>query len=146
MDLSTIFSSVPHSQSTFSPHKVETLPPLGIICSMVYPDADADGLPDGPNMLVIVESQQATGAQLAQLNDLPGVRMIPAHRINDSVDTLTGAQKTRIKDRLLEFDVPLTTIQSFVTVGDIFREVEKHINPNAGGLFKYVLDRASEFE
>jgi len=35
--------------------KVETLPPLAIVCSMVYPDAGANGLPDGPRALVIVD-------------------------------------------------------------------------------------------
>lgn len=57
---------------------VDTLPNMGIVCSMIYPDADENGVPDGATVLVAVQSDQITGAEIEQMMaSLDGVTLIP---------------------------------------------------------------------
>lgn len=116
---------------------------LGVPCSMIYPDADADGLPDGPHVLVFVK---ADGVDTDALNALDGVYMFPPHPFDMPMSEVSQA----VKDEVLGLCVannwmpaePLFTAQTY---GDCLKLLAAHFQSGFVGFGVYEVERAAEF-
>lgn len=114
------------------------------VCSMFYPDADADGLPDGPHVLVLVEGDSVT---IEALDSLEGVYMFPPHPFDTPLDQVPQA----IKDEVVALCVqenwmptePLFTVAQ--TYGDCLKLMAKHFQSGFVSFGKYEVERAAEF-
>jgi|GEM_PF-3697158 len=126
---------------------VDTLPPAQtvaerIICSMHYPDADANGLPDKNRVLVIVEGP-ITIEGLAQL---PGVKMLPAYRFRKPIGEIPAAVRHAIKTQLQAEGIPLSALSGIRVYGDFLRAVARYFNTSHSGFGRHIeINREAEF-
>ena len=95
-----------------------------ITCNMYYPDADANGIPDKPYVLVIVKGPVG----IEQLKNLAGVKMIPAYGFNTPVSEIPSAVKTAIKDEMVSKGVPLSAFADVVVYGDFLKRLAKYFS------------------
>ena len=124
---------------------IDSQPDLGIIASMIYPDADANGLPDKPLVLILVESQQVPGAVLEQLRNLAGVTLIPSARPDKPIATLPPSAKSDLDGLAAAHGIPQSAINNAATLGEALTNIEKYIAPNSNGVARYLAARPAEF-
>lgn len=124
---------------------------LNVILSMHYPDADADGLPDKPRVLVL--AWQPTGAtttngqNIEDLSALSGVYMLPAYRFQKPISEIPQAVKDEVKTRLQNNGIPLSALSGIEVYGDFLRKVAKYFSVSHQGFGRHVeVDSDLEFE
>ncbi len=112
-------------------------------CSMVYPDADANGLPDGPHVLIFVESDSPT---IEDLDTLDGVYMFPPH----AFDTPLADVPQSTKDEVLglcasEGWMPTAPLFTAQTYGDCLKLLASHFQAGFTSFGRYEVEKAAEF-
>ena len=111
--------------------------------SMFYPDADANGLPDGPHVLIFIESESPA---IEQLDTLDGVYMFPPHSFNAPMADVSQA----VKDEVLTLCsvnnwMPVDPLFTAETYGDCLRLLAKSFQIGFVSFGKYEVERAAEF-
>lgn len=124
---------------------VDTQADMGITLSMIYPDADANGLPDKPVVLVLAESHQVPGPVLEQLGNLDGVDLVPPQRPNKRINTLPAAARADLEALVSRHKIPQAVVTGATTIGDALAAIEKHLAPSSNGVARYLVQRAAEF-
>jgi len=121
---------------------VDTLPNMGIICSMHYPDTDADGLPDKPRVLVIVEGPPA----IENLNNLAGVKMLPAYRFSKPISEIPQNVIDTVKSAIVNEGIPLSALSGIVVYGDFLKKIARYFNASHAGFGRYETVNDLDFE
>lgn len=124
---------------------LDTQPDMGITLSMIYPDANADGLPDKPLVLVMAESDRVGGGVLESLKNLAGVTLIPGARHDKHIATLPPSAKADIDGLASAFKIPASVVTGSTTMSDLIGGIEKYICPNSNGVAHYLATRPAEF-
>lgn len=124
---------------------IDTQPDMGIICSMVYGDADANGLPDKAEVLVLVESNQVSGHVLEKLGNIQGVTLIPGQRPEKAIKGMPPSVRADIDGLVSAHKIPQSVVTGATSFGDMLRAMEKYISPNANGVTTYIAKRPTEF-
>lgn len=105
----------------------------GVTCSMHYADADANGLPDKPRVLVMVEGP----AVIETFANLAGVRMLPNVSFNTPADSIPQAIIDEVVAGLVAEGVPSNALNVPVKYGDILRDVARYLSPSHAGFGLY---------
>lgn len=124
---------------------VDTQPNMGIILSMTYPDADANGIPDKPVVLVLVESNQVAGPVLEQLKNVDGVTLIPGQRPDKRMSTIAPSVRNDIDGLVALHKLPQSVVTGATTYGDFLGSISRYVSPNAVGVQRYIALRPAEF-
>ncbi len=124
---------------------IDTQPDMGITCSMIYPDADVNGLPDKPMVLILVESQQVHGPVLEQLKNLDGVTLIPGQRPDKKMNSLPPSVANDIDGVVSSFGIPRSVVTGATAYSDFLGGIAKYVSPNSTGLSQYIQRRPLEF-
>lgn len=124
---------------------IDTQPDMGIICSMIYPDADSNGLPDKPMVLILVESQQVDGHALEQLKNLNGVTLVPGIRPDKRMASIPPSVSSDIDGLVNAFGIPKSVVTGANNYSDFLGGISKYISPNNSGLASYIQKRPLEF-
>lgn len=92
-------------------------------CSMFYPDADVDGIPDGTHVLILVKGANPTIEDLAAL---PEVKMLPKYRFSKPVSEIPTGVKQVIKDYVVARGIAPSSVFDGVEVyGDFLKKLVK---------------------
>lgn len=110
-----------------------------ISLSMQYPDHDADGLPDGPWVLILARCPDSFDID-NELRSLTGVRQLPIKRI----DAPLAQNEKRAIERLLR-DEGLSPDAVGLTVLDTVDAVIRTFRPAHKGLGRSIIDAAQDF-
>lgn len=114
-----------------------------VICSMHYPDADENGLPDKDKVLVIVQG----GPEIENLNNLQGVRMLPAYRFQKPVSEIPQNVRNAIISAVENEGIPRSALAGIEVYGDFLKKVARYFNVNHQGFGRHIeLDVEAEFE
>ncbi len=124
---------------------LDTQPDMGIIPSMIYGDADGNGLPDKPVAMVIVESGQVEGHMLETLKNVEGVTLIPGQRPDKTMAKLPPSVAGDIDGLASQFGIPRSVITGATTYDQFLIGLAKHINQNTTALDRYISKRPLEF-
>lgn len=126
-------------------------PPFEVVCSMHYPDADVNGVPDKPEVLVLV--WQPTGAvdslgrNIEFLDTLAGVYMIPAYRLSKPVSEIPQPVKNDILNKLQAKGIPKSTFNDVVVYRDFLKKIAKYFKVGHIGFGNHIeIDADLEFE
>ena len=104
-------------------------------CSMLYPDADQDGKPDGAHVLVLVKGDSLT---VESLKDLSGVKMLPAYRLTKPVSEIPANAKQAIRAYVVDNNIaPVEIFDGVVVYGDFLKRLAKHFQVDFNGFGKY---------
>ena len=112
---------------------VDTLPAQGITCSMYYPDADQNGLPDKNFLIVLMRSDQLTGAELETIGAAAGALVIDAQTYNKQLSSLNNGQQNKYKNLITNQGAPISIWDNSVTFGDLLVNYIKYLNPSFQG-------------
>ena len=123
---------------------IDTQPDMGIIVSLIT-DNGADGLPDGPLILALVESNRVAGAALEVLGNLEGVDLIPPQRPDKKISSLPASARANLDDLVARNKIPASAVTGSDTLGDVLRAIEAHIFPASNGVARYLAARPAEF-
>lgn len=104
------------------------------VLSMHYPDAKADGTPDKPFVLVIVESQSPN---VEQLDNLADTWMLPPWRFSKPVSELSAAQRGAILTKIDNAGIPRSHFAGVQTYGDFLKLVAKYFSMSHGGFGRH---------
>lgn len=124
---------------------IDTQPNMGLICSMIYGDADGNGLPDKPTVMVIVESTQIAGQAIEVLKNVEGVTLIPGQRPDKHMASLPPSVASDIDGLAAQYGIPRSVVTGATTYAQFLAGVAKQINQNATALDAYIAKRPLEF-
>lgn len=116
-----------------------TAPPA--VLSMHYPDADVDGKPDGPYVLVLVQSPSPN---VEQLGNLAQTWMLPAWRFSKPVSELTAAQREAILSKIDNAGIPRSYFAGVQTYGQFLKKIAQYFIPNFTGFGDHIEVAADE--
>lgn len=124
---------------------IDTQPDMGIIPSMIYGDADSNGLPDKPTVMVVVESTQVDGHMLETLKNVEGVTLIPGMRPDKTMSKIPPSVAGDIDGLAAQFGIPHSVVTGATTYAQFLAGVAKQINQNTTALDAYIAKRPLEF-
>lgn len=116
---------------------------------MYYGDADNNGLPDYPLVLVLVYSSNFTGAQIenAVATNVPAAHLIPSIPWNTALSSIPTAKLQAARTYLTNNGIDTSSLTLQNTYGDLVKLVVNAIAPAHGhpGLKDWALANLSEF-
>lgn len=111
--------------------------------SMHYPDADQDGVPDKPYVLVLVEGPP----EIEQLDNLAQTWMLPPWRFSKPVSELTTVQRGAILTKIDNAGIPRSHFAGVETYGDFLKKVAKYFCVSHSGFGgHYEVNKDADFE
>lgn len=117
--------------------------------AMYYGDADNNGLPDYPLVLVLVYSSNFTGAQIENnvAANVPAAHLIPPIPWNTVLSSIPTAKLQAAQTYLANNGIDTSSLTLQNTYGDLVKRVVNTIAPLHGhpGLKDWALTNAAEF-
>lgn len=103
--------------------------PLPVTANMFYPDADLNGFPDKPQVLVLVEGPATFGTHtLDDFKNLTGVVEIPPYSFDMLIADIPTTTVNQIKTYLTNQGIPLSALSGVVIWGDFLKKVAKYFS------------------
>jgi len=120
--------------------------PLPVTASMFYPDADLNGIPDKPQVLVLVEGPATFGGHsLEDFQNLSGVVLIPPYTFGTLISSIPTTTVNNIKTYITNQGIPLSALSGVVTWGDVLKKVASYFSVNFQGFGNYETTKAADF-
>jgi hypothetical protein len=120
-----------------------------LVASYHYPDADGDGLPDGPYVLTVVQqptgATNAEGKNIEELSNLPGVLMLPPIDLTTSYSTVSKNTRLLLEAALSSRGISLAELPEDATFKDVIYKVLNTIQPAAASFGAHIEAAAQEF-
>lgn len=86
---------------------------------LLSPDADADGLPDQPSVMLIINGDSTIEAWA----ELPGVDMLPPFALNQLIADIPTATVGAVIAALESHGIPYPAVQGSATAGDLLDRI-----------------------
>ena len=106
-----------------------------------YPDANADGQPDGQAVLVFVAAPEVP----PEISDLPGVTMLPPLDLSTQVSLIAPATVSAVIDSLAAYGVPFPAIEGSATAGELLDRIVGYSQVNPISVTARFAGREAEF-
>lgn len=97
---------------------------------MVWPDADLDGLPDGPRVITFIRVPDAL--DIGPLDNLSNTFAFPTYDLSTPMDSIPNGVKNQWRNAITGKGAPASIVEDAVIVRDVAVALMQWINPIAG--------------
>lgn len=112
-----------------------------------WADHDVNGVPDKPQVLVLVYSSNLAGSQIETLGNLTGVHLLPVYPVDTLLSTIPAAQRNAAQTYLMNNGFDLSSLKGSSTYFDLLKIITTTLAPIAQhpGLYSWLLANKAEF-
>ena len=107
---------------------------------LLYPDADADGKPDGPTVMII-----ARGPNAEDYQGLPGVDMLPPFDLSTAISSIPQPTVDSVVAMLADHGIPFPVIEGTATAGELLDRIVGSFSPGARPITQMFAGREADF-